>query len=186
MYKVNVELTGLAPIRFNRFTNEKPTGGTASHTDEAEKKDAINRCYWLDNEKQKGLYVPAEAVKRCLLNGINMAKIKEGKSSMINYVKATVFLDPLKIPLGKNSFDYMESITVRIPPGIKGSRVNKYFCYVKDGWKLPFVFNVVDDRRDSEKLKLALSEAGLLCGLLDGRPDYGRFEVTGWGVIKGK
>jgi len=179
-YEIEVELTGLVPIRFNRFTNEKSTGGTASHTEEAGKADAENRCYKNDN----GLYVPAEAVKRCLLNGINMAKIKEGKSSMVQYVKATVFIDPLEIPLNKKTYDYMKCLTVRIPPGPKGARVNKYFCYVKEGWNLIFKLQVFDERRDPDKLKLALTESGVLCGLLDGRPEYGRFEVTKWKVNK--
>ncbi len=178
--EIKVELTGIAPLRFNRFILESGPGGSAAKTDEALKADAEARCYRNDN----GLFVPAEAVKKCLLNGITMGKIKEGKSSMLPFVKATVFIRPKEISLGVKTYDDMEKLVVRIPPGPKGARVPKYFCYLHEGWKLAFTFDVYDTRRDPGKLKLALDESGLLCGLLDGRPDYGRFQVTKWEINK--
>lgn len=185
MYSINVELTGVAPLRFNRYTGEKSTGGSAAHTDEAERKDSINRCYWLDDEKKVGLYVPAEAVKKCLMNGSSLANLKEGRKSLAQYLKATVFVNPIKIPLNTKTFDTMELITVRIPPRT-GSRVNKYFCQLNPGWRLSFELGVFDERRSPDQIKLALKESGVLCGLLDARPEYGRFDISKWEVIKAK
>lgn len=181
-YEVKSEITGIAQLRFNRFILEAGAGGSASKTDEALKADAEARCY----KNSKGLFVPAEAVKKCLINGASMGKLKDGRSSMVPFIKATVFLTEKEIPLNKETYDGMEKLVVRIPPGIKGARVPKYFCYLNPGWQLNFTLYVADGRREAEKIKLALQEAGTLCGLLDGRPDNGRFEVTGWKVIKGK
>jgi hypothetical protein len=42
----------------------------------------------------------------------------------------------------------------------------------------------MDDRRSSDSIKRGMEEAGLLVGLCDGRPEFGRYIVTRFEVKK--
>lgn len=55
---------------------------------------------------------------------------------------------------------------------------------LNSGWRVNPVFNVFDDRIEEDKLKIALESAGLLIGVCDWRPEYGRFIVKKWEVEK--
>jgi hypothetical protein len=54
----------------------------------------------------------------------------------------------------------------------------------KDGWTLDFTVLIADDRITEDLVHDAFNSAGLLAGLGAGRPDFGRFIVTKWEVVK--
>ena len=182
-YEVKVELTGIAPHAQHRLTDEdiakidkSSTGGRK--TTGAKKDEALERMYYREDGF---IGVPKRNIKSCLLEGIKKANLKYGRSSLAPFVKATVFIQEDMPSLGAKVPDFIERFPVQRKDG---QQVIVVRGGMNTGWKLAFTLLVVDERRDADQLKAGLEEAGILVGLGAGRPEYGRFEVTGWQVIK--
>ena len=182
MYKIETEIEGVAPILFNRWTDaaEKGirtgvTGGKMSEADRAA--EALEKVY--RNEAGE-LIVPSWNVKRALLDGCKRAGLKEGRASMAPFLFATVFLagDP---SFGVTEPDYVDMKSGRRPAKTGGAVLIQRPA-LKAGWRLPITLNVVDDRRNPDAIRRSLEEAGLMIGLCDFRPEYGRFIVRSWDV----
>jgi hypothetical protein len=184
MYEIKTMVEGIAPILFNRFTEEakeameqRKTGGT--RTVKQSQQEALGKVY----RNGKGLYCPAANIKKSLLNGITKGNIKEGRGSARPYIEATVFIKPQEVVFGKQEPDFIHECTGRIPPKT-GARVIIRRPGLREGWQLSFSMIVMDDRRSADQIRKGLEEAGLLIGLCDGRPEFGRFIVKEWEVIK--
>lgn len=184
MFTIQATLEGVAPILFNRWTEnaEKSirtgvTGGKVSET--ARAAEALEKVYRNDAGE---LIVPGWNVKRCLLDGCKRAGIKEGRSSMVPFLFATVFVqgDP---SFGVTEPDYIDEKSGRRPPRTGGAALIQRPA-LKTGWRLPIVLNVVDDRRNPDAIRRSLEEAGVMVGLCDFRPEYGRFVVREWNVSR--
>lgn len=183
MYQVTATLEGIAPILFNRlYSLEQLEGGDGSKhaslwSEEEHQAEAIKKLYRDDN----GIYVPATAVKKCLLNGAKMANLKIGRKGAVQYLQATCFGSTQNFYFTDGSGNIHEPAGVDKQPGRRpprtGGRIIIYRPYLDIGWLLPIAFTVVDDRQDERQVETAIHEAGLLVGLLDQRPDYGRFLV---------
>jgi len=179
MIKVNVGLTGISPMAQHRLTEadiekiEKgSTGGRKAVTEQ--KTEAYERMYY----RPDGFVgVPKRNIKACLIEGIKRAGLKYGRGSLAPYVKATVFVEENMPSLGVKEPDFVERFAVQRKDG---QQVVVTRGCLNPGWKLNFTLLVADDRRDTDQLKIALEEAGVLVGLCAGRPEYGRFEVTEW------
>lgn len=193
MYKIQGEIEGVAAILFNRFTEEAQAGLDSGSTGgkrsiDARKAEALEKLY----RDEGGLYLPSACLKSCLLEGVKRGKLKEGKASAVPYIQATTFFTEQRLYFGKSyeefladyergelkagAFGFVDERTGRRPPKTGGA------CIIRrpgltEGWHLSFELLVTDDRRDAAQIRRALEEAGLLCGLLDGRPDFGRFIV---------
>jgi len=182
MYKINVELTTISPLAMHRLTEDdiekirKGSTGGKKKPDDAQK-EALDRCYWDKDE----IVIPKRNIKKCLLEGIRKSGLKYGRGSLEPYVKATVFIDGELIPIGKKKPDSFEQFPVQRKDG---GQVIVTRALFNTGLKIGFTLSVFDDRRDADQLRVAMDEAGLLCGLCAGRPEYGRFEVTKWKVVK--
>ena len=178
MYKVNSTIEGIAPTLFNRVVTLK--GGRGKPTPEQEEAAAEERVYRNSN----GLYLPAANLKRALRIGSVRAGLKIGRGSFEPYIRAAVFIEPSELEFGKDKPDFMLPSYVRIPPGTRGALIYKVRPGLNAGWKVSAIFNVFDDRIEEDKLKMALESAGLLIGVCDWRPEYGRFVVKKWEVSK--
>lgn len=180
MYTISGRIQGVAPILFHRLEEgvlEGPSKGNMSHD------ERIAEAMRLSYSDAHGLYVPPGNFKRCLLDGSTKAKIKEGKASATPYFQATVFVQG-NLYFGKDSPDFIHEETGRRPPKT-GGRIIVRRPALDTGWELPFSLVVVDDRRKQQDIRRALEEAGLLVGLCDHRPEYGRFIVTDWQPAQG-
>ncbi len=178
MYEIDVTIEGIAPILFNRFTEEqkkkmeeRQTGGT--RTVAKSEAEALTKVY----RNGDGLYCPAANIKKTMLNGITKGNVKEGRGSARPYIEATVFVKPEAVPFHKQDPDFIHEATGRIPPKT-GDRCVIRRPGLNTGWQLSFMLSVVDDRRSEDSIRRGLDEGGLLIGLCDGRPEYGRFIVT--------
>lgn len=174
MYKVNVTLKGLAPIRFNKFND---TQSAAAMSEKEYKADAETRAY----RNKKGLYIPAHAIEECLCGGAK--KVKLGVGNLNRRLKAVVFVVPKEVPLSGKEATELYTAVVRIPPKV-GGRVRKYWVWAEIPWSVEFELTIIDDRIPPEKVHQCFIEAGLYEGLLDGRPRWGRFEVEKFELIK--
>lgn len=184
MYKIDVTIEGVAPYLWGKWTKaskkalgEGTTGGKKSTSDREQ--EALEKVCRNSN----GLYLPAQDMEACLVQGIKMGNLKEGRASAAPYVEATVFVDPREVEFGKKEADFMHDCVGRRPPKRGGA------CIIlrpglNIGWQLSFTFIVADDRRTPDLLRRGCEEAGLLAGLGEWRPKYGRFIVKKWEVKK--
>lgn len=184
MYEITGQIEGVADILFHRFTEEAKdkldnnvTGGT--RTPEQAQTEAGTFVYRDD----RGLVLPADNLNRALVQGCQKASLKEGKKGLASLVEATVFVQGA-MPFGVTEPDYIHECSGRRPPRTGGRCVIRRSA-MRAGWKLPFKLAVTDDRRNPDSLRLGLEHAGLLVGLGDWRPKFGRFIVTVW-QVKGK
>jgi len=184
MYRVNVTIEGVAPYLYGKWTKEskealrKGTGGGKKSISDREQEALEKVC-----RNSNGLYLPAQDIEACLVQGVKMENLKEGRSSAAPYVEATVFVEQREIAFGKQESDFMHECLGRRPPKRGGA------CIIlrpglNEGWQLSFTFIVADDRRTPELLRQGFEGAGLLVGLGEWRPKYGRFIVKKWEVKK--
>src|SRR3990167_8596928 len=126
MYKANVILNGLAPLRFNKFNEEQSAG---KQSDKELQADAELRTY---RNAQGALYIPAHAIEECIYNGGK--KVKLGRSFMGRILKAVLFVMPKEV-IVTGEAPGLYSTMVRIPPK-SGGRVKKSWVWVNLPWKL--------------------------------------------------
>lgn len=176
MKTVKIELTGESPLLMNNpasmMDEQKSTKKTAryDHKAEAEK---------LAYKDDKGvLYVPAAAVKGCIIGGASYVKF--GKFAAKPMIAGGVHIKPEKISLGTKKYDLDIRTVV-----IQRARVVKARPMIEN-WKITFELEYDESlipypERD---LKPIIEDAGKRIGLLDFRPQklgsFGRFKVTKW------
>ncbi len=182
MYQIHGTIKGAAPILINRFTEASQNEMEKSSTGgKFTKEQRIAQAWESVYKDEQGYYLPAWNLKCCLVEGAKRGSIKEGKKSIAPFLQATVFpADPVRFSIAEA---FLHETWGRRPPRTGGA------CMVRRpgfqvGWELPFVLNVVDDRRTPEQIRRCLEEAGLLVGLGSWRPEYGRCTVAAWEVIK--
>lgn len=182
MYRITGKLKGLAPILFNRMLEDElePTEKTIKRKGRVSTEDRLEEAHQKVYRNEKGLYVPGVNLKACLLNGCSMAGLKTGQKSLLPFLAASVFFDR-ELNFGKDEPDFIHEEAGRRPPK-RGGRIIVRRPALNEGWELPFGLTVVDDRRTPAEIRRSLDEAGLLVGLGDHRPDYGRFIVIEWNV----
>lgn len=178
MYTLKGKLIGIAAILFNRLLEEaqeqiadRKSGPTL--TREEKIKQAHRKVYRRDGV----IGIPAKNVKKCLLQGSRMLKQKRQRSSLWPYLQGASFFTEDFLSLGRKGPDLIHEETGRQPPGPRGAPVTIYRPALREGWELPFGLVVYDDTLPKSQVKEALEYAGLMVGLCDHRPDYGRFQV---------
>jgi hypothetical protein len=180
MKRFHSEIEGIAPILFNQMTDEVKesigqgkTGGRSSV--EVRRKLAEKKAY----RNKEGLYCPAGSIKRAMILASSKASLKYGKKALGPFLEALVFIEPMEIPFHEKKHHFIDERVGRIPPRTGGRQII-YRPGLNTGWKLAFTVVLVDDRIPADHVKSALQEAGILQGLCDGRPEFGRFKVTEW------
>lgn len=178
MYRVKVEIEGIAPILFNRFTEanqaDVETGrSTGRQTVEQKKEVALQKVY----RNGDGLFCPAANLKKAMVLACGISQLKHGKKSLGPILNAVLFLEPMEIPFGVDKPDTIHEQVGRIPPRT-GARVVLYRPALQAGWKLKFTLNIFTDTVGIDQVKRSLTDAGVYQGLCDGRPEYGRFKVN--------
>jgi hypothetical protein len=87
------------------------------------------------------------------------------------------------ILFGKDEPDYVHTCWGRVPPRT-GAMVPIRRPAMNAGWKVSFTLAVMNDSIGEGQIREALDHAGLMVGVGSWRPQYGRFRVTSWEVIK--
>jgi hypothetical protein len=146
-----------------------------SKTEKRNKEEEAEKvAYRKDNGE---LYVPATAIKGCLVNASSYRKF--GKYSAKPILSGGVFITPHEIGLGTKKYDIDVQTVV-----IQRARVPKARPVIKN-WKLSFTLEY-DEKLigNSILIKPILEDAGKRVGILDFRPQklgsFGRFKVTKW------
>lgn len=180
MYKIKVALKGDTQLIINQFVEGQKAGKKSV------KEYNIEAMAKLHRDEKGQCCITEEMIKSCVLNGIGMKGIKNGRKSLGQYWKAVAHTYPKNIPINKGvkEPDGIDARPGRIPPGPRGSMVMLYRPFFKEGWTLDFTVEILDDTITEDLIKQSFEAAGLLSGLGAGRPDYGRFSVTKWEVVR--
>lgn len=173
MYRIKASIKGLAPLRYNRYLEQsKESANKKKMTHEQQKEDAFRRSYYDD---KNGFYIPSKAISRCIVNGGKKVKVGRGSASAL--LNAIMIFEEDKFFIGTKKYE-IEQDAVRIPPKT-GARVTQYWVIIPK-WECNFSAVILDDVFPSEAAKEAIQFAGMYYGLLDGRPQLGRFELVGF------
>ena len=178
MKTIKVKLEGESPLLMNSpksmiddMTNEKVKKTTQRY-------DIKESAEKLTYRKKDGeLYVPAEAVKGCLIGAASYKKF--GKHSARPIISGGVFIQPQEIGLGIKDYEIDLRTVV-----IQRARVVKARPKIEK-WKLSFDL-IYDDTliKSGSLIKEIFEEAGKRIGLLDFRPQklgsFGMFKITKW------
>jgi len=180
MKKIKVELTGMTPLLMNSpkgmlESDKEITQRTKKYDPEIEAEKVAYRT------NKKELYVPAEAIKGCLVNA--SAYKKFGKYSARPIIAGGVFINPEQILLGIKKYEIDLRTVV-----IQRARVVKARPKIKN-WKIQFDLMYDDTLISSgDLIKPILEEGGRRVGILDFRPQklgsFGMFEVSKWEEVK--
>jgi len=169
--QIRVKIRGIADYLQHRPTMEPEDNVRKSG--EIDYSNEWQKSMYFDDEI--GCYIPAEQIKASLVQAGKSFRIKGrmGKSYK-DFVKATVFIDPNRIPLGKKEPDYIHEAFVVI----QRNQVLRRRPAFKKGWEAEFNLVVLDEQIGTDRLKQIIEYAGKFCGIGDWRPDYGRFEIV--------
>ena len=176
MKNIKVELTGLTPILMNspKGMIEKEQNPIVSTTKNYDLQEDAKRLLYIND---KGLFVPAEAIKKAVIDASSYKKI--GKYAANNIIAGGVFVIPSEISLGTKNYELDIRTVV-----IKRARIVKARPKI-NSWKINFVISYNENLiGDSKIIKQVLTEAGQRIGILDFRPQkkgsFGMFKITKW------
>lgn len=128
----------------------------------------------------KNVIFPRRGFQSCIIQGAKMGNLKEGRRGLADFIKATV-LPEEDIRFDAETYDYIKK---DIFPNKQGKLITVFRPCLKAGHKFTFSLLVIEDKRKSEAIGLAVDAGGLLVGLGSRRPEFGRFTVIEWKVIK--
>lgn len=172
MKRIEVEITGIAPLLQHRFPVEE-------HGENKSK--SKKKVYVPKDEAEKALYrnakgeiyQPSEHIYQSMIRAAVDFKF-EGKKTYKDVITSGIVVSPEEIPmLSENGYE----IDAR-PVVIQRNRV---MCWRPrfNKWKLKFTIDILDDENISVAVvKEILEKAGATKGIGDYRPRFGRFMVT--------
>jgi len=177
---IQFKLKGICPILFDRFH-----GLPQPKSDDAWQKQAIEKLYL--NEKNE-ICIPANAIKKCLvLSCYDLATKKDAKNKVATDVRVGLFFDEdlISIHRTKEQIDSIQSDIAK-RPGSKGGvwvRIAIFRPRINE-WSIESTMIIYLDMLDPLTVKNGLTYGGIRRGLLGYRPEYGRFIVEKFEVIK--
>ena len=177
MYKIKATVKGLSPLRHNKFVEARATSGMSKKkSPENITDETFERAYY---DKAEGFYIPRNALKKVICEGGKKVKIGRGSASTL--FKAILILEQDKFYIGTQDYKiYKEA--VRIPPRTGGRIMQQWI--INENWEVTFEALILDDVIPSDAILESIKYAGLYYGLLDGRPEFGRFELISFEKLK--
>jgi hypothetical protein len=174
-YRVTFTLEGTSDLLMHRWNNEAvEEKAKAKKGSTAKKSDDVESYVYRDDDGNIAL--PGEYVRQAI---IFAAKFRQDprsprKSAMDLYKAGVVSLTQLA-SLGVDKWDYEDRRRVVI----QRAGVNRTRPAMKKGWRAQFDFMVLTPEYiEPTDLHSVLTQAGILIGVADFRPTYGRFAVT--------
>lgn len=179
-YRVSVQLTGTADLLFHRWNSEAvDEKAKAAKNSKAKKTDNIESYVYRNDEGE--LCIPGEYVRQAV---IMAAKFRQDprspRKSAMDLYKAGVVSLTILASTGKKDWDYEDTRRVVI----QRAGVNRTRPALKTGWKAAFEFLILTPEYIAPMdLHAVLTQAGVLVGIADFRPTFGRFGITSFEVL---
>lgn len=181
-YRVSFQLTGTSDLLFHRWNAEAvEEKAKAAKNSKAKKSDDVES--YVYRAENGNLAMPGEYVRQAI---VMAAKFRQDprspRKSAMDLYKAGVVPLTILADLGIPTWDYEDKRRVVV----QRAGVNRTRPAVRAGWKASFEFLILTPEYIGPMdLHGVLTQAGVLVGLADFRPTYGRFAVTSWEVLNG-
>lgn len=178
MKRIEVEITGVAPLLHNRFpTEEYGVETSRKKTKIYDPKEIADKKLYKDD---KGNIVhPGEHIFQSMRKAATDFKF-EKKKTFKDVITSGIIVSPDMIPL---ITDKPYEIDTR-PVVIQRARVLAWRPKFNN-WKLKFNIDILDDENISlANVKEILEKAGQAKGIGDYRPRFGRFYVSSFQEVK--
>ncbi len=184
-FSVHLKIQGSQDILFHRWCDEAVQAKSEAKRGSIEKKtDDLESYIYRDD---KGLIcVPGRYIVRSVVEaGRNFTDPRSSRKTAKDLVQAAVMCDELYSPILVNGqpttdWDYEDRQRVCI----MRSAITRTRPAFKKGWQVEFTLvSLVPEHITPDFLRKLVDNAGLLIGLGDFRPTYGRFKVVNWEVL---
>lgn len=181
-YIVTFKLEGTAPLIFHRWSCEGvEEKAKAAKNSKAKKIDNVESYVYRNQAGQ--ICLPGEYIRQSL---IHAAKFKQDprspRKSAMDLFKASIIALTELAPLngGTALWDFIDQRRVVI----QRSAVTRMRPAFNTGWTAEFDFSVLTPEYiDPQLFREVLTLTGKLIGTADGRPTYGRFQVSHCEVV---
>ena len=178
----NVRLQGTQDILFHRWSSEDVAQKSEAKKGSNEKRTDNLEAYVYRNDKGF-ICIPGRYITRAITEaGRNFQDPRSKKKMAKDLVQAAVMCDELLSPILINgepvkTWEYEDRQRVCI----MRSAITRTRPAFKKGWEVDFsLVSLVPDLVTPDFLRKLVDNAGLLIGLGDFRPTYGRFRVIRW------
>lgn len=180
-YRASVTITGHSDILFHRWNNEAVAEKAAAAKGSAAKKtDNVESFVWRDDEGN--LCLPGEYLRGSIVWAAKFHQDPRSprKSAMDLFKAGIVTLTDLA-SLGIKHWDYEDRRRVVV----QRNAVTRTRPALRKGWKATIDLMVTTPEYISpEFLQQVITKAGLLVGVGDFRPTYGRFGITNFELLE--
>ena len=180
-YIAEISVEGTAPLLFHRWSVEGVDAkGKAAKGSKSKREDDLESYIYRNDAGE--LCAPTEWFRMSL---INAAKFRQDprsprKSAMDLFKAAVAGLEPL-CSLGKKDWDFVDQRRVMI----QRNGITRCRPAINTGWKVLVPLQVLlPEYVPPSVLNEVIQAAGRLIGVGDFRPTYGRFQVTGFDVVR--
>ena len=179
-YRASVTISGHADILFHRWNNESiAEKASAAKGSAAKKSDNVER-YVCRNEEGM-ICLPGEYLRGSVVMAAKFHQDPRSprKSAMDLFKAGVVSLTDLA-SLGAKDWDYEDKRRVVI----QRSGITRVRPAMRKGWKATIELMITTPEYiNPEFLQQVITKAGLLVGVGDFRPTYGRFGITNFEVL---
>lgn len=179
-YRASVTINGHADILFHRWNNEAVAEKAAAAKGSAAKKsDNVESYVWRNEEGF--LCLPGEYLRGSIVHAAKFHQDPRSprKSAMDLFKAGVVSLTDLA-SLGAKEWDYEDRRRVVV----QRSGVTRVRPAMRKGWQATVELMVTTPEYIApEFLQQVITKAGLLVGVGDFRPTYGRFGIAGFEVL---
>lgn len=176
-FTISASIRGTAPMLFHRWSNEDVAEKSAAKKNSKVKKTDNLEAYISRNE-DKLICLPSEYIRMALINSSKYDQHpQKPRASAYELFKAGILCTPELCVLngGVSDWDYEDKRRVVI----QRAAITRTRPAFKEGWHCDIeITSLLPDLIDHDFLYKALVRAGMLIGVADFRPTYGRFAVT--------
>ena len=184
-FSVNLKIQGSQDILFHRWNDEAVQAKAEAKRGSIEKKiDDLESYIYRDD--RGFISVPGRYITRSIVEaGRNFTDPRSSRKTAKDLVQAAVMCDELYSPILVNGqptkdWDYEDRQRVCI----MRSAITRTRPAFRKGWQVEFTLvSLVPEHITPDFLRKLVDNAGLLIGLGDFRPTYGRFKVVNWEVL---
>lgn len=184
-YSAKVRLEGTQDILFHRWNDEDVQAKAEAKKGSEEKKRDNPEAYIYRNDEGY-ICIPGRYIVRSVVEaGRNFQDPRSKRRMAKDLVQAAVMSDEILSPIlvkGKPTKEWEYDDRQRVC--IMRSAITRTRPAFKRGWQVDFsLISLVPELVTPEFLRKLVDNAGLLGGLGDFRPTYGRFRVIRWEIV---
>ena len=185
VYSARVRLQGTQDILFHRWNDEDIRNKSEAKKGSEEKKRDNPEAYVYRNDEGY-ICIPGRYIVRSVVEaGRNFQDPRSKRKMAKDLVQAAVIADEMLSPIlvnGEATKEWEYDDRQRVC--IMRSAVTRTRPAFRKGWQVDFTLvSLVPDLVTPDFLRKLVDNAGLLIGLGDFRPTYGRFRVTSWDIV---